>query len=127
MFFSFKKQRESAESRTPQTPLFGGVAEVSPEWLEEQPAALRVIDVREPAEFNGPLGHIEGAELVPLAKLLRAAEAWDHGETLVMVCRSGARSAGATQVLGQLGFQTVYNLEGGMIAWNRGPRRERTP
>ncbi len=127
MFFSFKKQREAAEARTPETPSPGEIAEVPPEWLEEQPAALRVIDVREPNEFNGPLGHIEGAELVPLATLLRAAEAWNQGETLVMVCRSGARSARATQVLGQLGFQTVYNLAGGMIAWNRGPRRERTP
>src|SRR5438874_11543122 len=44
---------------------FGGVWEVEPHWLEENLAKVQVLDVREPNEFTGPLGHIRGATLVP--------------------------------------------------------------
>ena len=78
----------------------------------------RVIDVREPAEFTGELGHIEGAELVPLATLPQAARSWPHDAELVIVCRSGARSSRAAQALVELGFERVLNMSGGMTAWN---------
>src|SRR5689334_6734484 len=45
---------------------FSGIWEVEPHWLEENLATVRVVDVREPNEFTGPLGHIRGAVLVPL-------------------------------------------------------------
>ena len=73
----------------------------------------RIIDVREPAEFTGELGHIPGAELVPLATLENAARAWPKDKELVIVCRSGARSAKAATLLAQLGFQKLLNLSGG--------------
>ena len=73
----------------------------------------RIIDVREPAEFNGPLGHIPGAELVPLGMLEASARAWDREAPVVVVCRSGARSARAATLLVQLGFRDIVNLEGG--------------
>ena len=79
----------------------------------------RVIDVREPSEFTGELGHIEGAELVPLATLPEAARAWPRDTELVVVCRSGARSSRAAQVLKELGFERVVNMSGGMTAWNQ--------
>ncbi|MBA2321348.1 MAG: rhodanese-like domain-containing protein, partial [Deltaproteobacteria bacterium] len=37
---------------------------------------------------------------------------------LLLICRSGGRSAQAAQALGAMGFATVYNLTGGMMAWN---------
>ena len=81
-------------------------------------APRRVIDVREPGEFAGDLGHIEGAELVPLATLPDAARTWPRDAELVVVCRSGARSGRAAQVLKELGFERVVNMSGGMTAWN---------
>ena len=78
----------------------------------------RVIDVREPGEFTGELGHIEGAELVPLATLPEAARTWARDAELVVVCRSGARSSRAADVLRGLGFERVVNMSGGMTAWN---------
>ena len=78
----------------------------------------RVIDVREPGEFAGELGPIEGAELVPLATLPEAARNWPRDAELVVVCRSGARSSRAAQVLKELGFEHVVNMSGGMTAWN---------
>jgi rhodanese-related sulfurtransferase len=79
----------------------------------------RVIDVREPGEFNGELGHIPGAELVPLATLDGAAEAWSKDAPLLVVCRSGARSSTGALRLVALGFRDVRNLEGGMQAYVR--------
>ena len=73
----------------------------------------RIIDVREPEEFNGDLGHIPGAELVPLGTLEAAARTWPKDAPLMVVCRSGARSAKAAALLVQLGFRAVVNVEGG--------------
>ncbi len=73
----------------------------------------RVIDVREPAEFTGELGHIPGAELVPLATLESAAKDWPRDEALVVACRSGARSTKAAITLVGMGFTHVTNLDGG--------------
>lgn len=82
-------------------------------------ARLRMIDVREPDEWTGQLGHIAGAELCPLGGLGGYAGQWDHAELLVMVCRSGARSGSAAATLTRHDFQRVINLRGGMIGWNQ--------
>ncbi len=81
--------------------------------LESRQPRPRIIDVREPDEFNGPLGHIPGAELVPLATLESAASSWSKSEPLVIACRSGARSAKGVAALERLGFRNVLNLTGG--------------
>jgi rhodanese-related sulfurtransferase len=77
----------------------------------------RIIDVREPVEFSGELGHIPGAELVPLGTLEVAARGWARDAPLMVVCRSGARSARAAAILLQLGFRDVVNVEGGTQAY----------
>ena len=79
-----------------------------------------VLDVREPKEFTGELGHIPGSTLVPLRELAeRAGELRAHrnGPTVV-VCRSGVRSTTAAAILEGLGFDQVFNLQGGMVDWN---------
>ncbi len=76
----------------------------------------RLVDVREPAEFTGELGHLPKAELVPLSSLPQAAASWDRAAPLVVICRSGGRSAAAARVLEQMGFRAVMNLDGGMLA-----------
>ena len=75
------------------------------------------MDVREPAEFNGPLGHVPGARLIPLGTLNEKVSLLKKSEPLVVVCRSGARSAQATVLLGKAGFDKVANLSGGMLRW----------
>jgi glyoxylase-like metal-dependent hydrolase (beta-lactamase superfamily II)/rhodanese-related sulfurtransferase len=77
----------------------------------------RIIDVRGPDEFEGELGHIEGAELVPLDTLERAQPGWDKKTPLLIVCRSGRRSLTAAELLVKAGFEQVMNLRGGMIAY----------
>ncbi len=82
------------------------------------PSSVTLVDVREPSEFDGLLGHIEGARLVPLGEVRRAAAAWPRDADVLLVCRSGGRSAKAAAQLVEQGFTRVMNLRGGMLAWN---------
>lgn len=92
--------------------------QLHPHELEPWLGVARVIDVREPSEWSGDLGHLPEAELVPLASLAHAAREWDRDATLIMVCRSGGRSGAAQRQLRQMGFTAVINLVGGMLAVN---------
>ena len=78
-----------------------------------------LLDVREPEEFVGDLGHISGALLVPLDALERRLPklVGYADRDVVVVCRAGARSASAGAILERGGFRHVYNLGGGMLAW----------
>jgi sulfur dioxygenase len=79
-----------------------------------------ILDVREPEEFAGELGHIRGSVLIPLRSLpSRAGELNNHkGDEIVVVCRAGVRSATAASILSALGFERAGNLKGGMLEWN---------
>ncbi|HEX7601624.1 MAG TPA: rhodanese-like domain-containing protein [Polyangiaceae bacterium] len=106
----------------------GGYRDAEPLQLEEHLEDAHLVDVREAHEFSGELGHISGADLVPLGTLAIAARSWDKAEPIVVVCRSGARAGNAARQLVQLGFQKVINLRGGMLAWHAARRPvERTP
>jgi rhodanese-related sulfurtransferase len=83
------------------------------------PSRYRIVDVREEHEFRGPLGFIEGAELVPLSQVADNAEKLASSRPLLIVCRSGKRSAAACEQLQKLGVPDVTNLAGGMIGWNQ--------
>jgi sulfur dioxygenase len=96
---------------------FAGFWEIDARWVEEHLKEIEVVDVREPEEFNGPLGHIAGARLLPLAKLAERAAGLAADKPLVTVCRAGGRSAQATVILRRAGFNQVANLAGGMLRW----------
>jgi glyoxylase-like metal-dependent hydrolase (beta-lactamase superfamily II)/rhodanese-related sulfurtransferase len=94
-----------------------GVAVVTAPWLAAHRSQTQVVDVREDAEFGGPLGHLEGSELVPLATLPARAETWRREEPIVTVCTYGTRSAKAVTLLRERGFERVASLHGGLIGW----------
>ena len=96
---------------------FAGFWEIQPQWVEEHLTELQVVDVREPDEFVGPLGHIPGAVLMPLGRLEAEAPSLTRERPLVTVCRAGGRSAQATVLLQRAGFTRVANLAGGMLRW----------
>ena len=93
----------------------------------DNPAALQlinhknalVLDVRDESEFSA--GHIRGAKLIPLLKLKdRIGELErNRDKPIVVVCRSGNRSATACAMLGNNQFGQVYSLSGGMMAWQK--------
>ncbi len=101
----------------PLTYTFSGIWEVQPDWLEEHVGEVQVIDVREPDEFDGTLGHVPAARLVPLGSLAARAHELSKARPIVTVCRSGARSAQAAVLLARAGFDNVANLAGGMLRW----------
>jgi rhodanese-related sulfurtransferase len=96
----------------------GGFMEVSTDWTERYLGKLRVIDIREPNELRGPLGHIADIEFIPMGDLAAEARQWDREEPVVLLCRSGGRSGRMAMVLERMGFQTVVSMAGGMIQWN---------
>jgi hydroxyacylglutathione hydrolase len=79
---------------------------------ESQPV---VVDVREPWEFTS--GHIPGALLIPLGQLSDRLTELDPSRPTAVVCASGNRSQSGAALLGQQGFQKVYNLIDGMYGW----------
>lgn len=84
--------------------------------LKEKGESIRVIDIRQPAELSA--GMIPGAEGLPMHIIPLRINEFKRDEKLVMVCRSGARSAQACMFMQQQGYDNVYNLRGGMIAWS---------
>lgn len=101
----------------PLTFTFGGIWEIQPQALEEILAQVELIDVREPDEFNGALGHIHGAKLIPIGSLRKRAAEISRDRPVVTVCRSGARSAQAVVMLQKEGLRDIANLHGGMLHW----------
>ena len=75
---------------------------------------VQVIDVRMEHEHEG--GHIAGTRLIELSDLSSAADTIDKDAPVIFYCRSGSRSAMATEAFTQAGFD-AHNMEGGMIAW----------
>lgn len=78
-----------------------------------------VLDVRDASEFAG--GHLPRARNIPLKDLgTRLDEIGKYKERAVLVtCRTGPRAGAATRVLKQAGFNAVYQLKGGIVAWQQ--------
>lgn len=76
---------------------------------------IRLLDVRGVAEMAQ--GMIPSAEKLPLHTLPARLNEIDSDEMTVLYCRSGARSAQGVGFMAQQGFENVYNLRGGIIAW----------
>jgi rhodanese-related sulfurtransferase len=74
-----------------------------------------VLDVRTIEEFQG--GHIPNATLIPLQELENRLNEIDKEKGYLVVCRSGNRSAQASEILSNNGFSNIYNMTGGMNNW----------
>jgi len=80
--------------------------------------------VREPDEFEGPLGRIPEAIRISLGEPAACAAELTKERPIVTVCRARGRSAQATVTLRQSGFEGVANLAGGMLRWRSEGRVE---
>lgn len=74
-----------------------------------------VIDVREKWEYAQ--GHVPGARLISLGEFARRVDELDPAQPVAVICASGSRSQSAAALLGQKGFETVYNVVGGTLGW----------
>jgi molybdopterin/thiamine biosynthesis adenylyltransferase/rhodanese-related sulfurtransferase/molybdopterin converting factor small subunit len=99
-------------------PAEAGVPEMTVEELRarlggENPPLL--LDVREPGEYA--IAHLPDATLIPQGELGQRVTELARAREVVVYCRSGNRSARATRLLLDLGFNNVRNLRGGLLAW----------
>ncbi len=95
-----------------------GIKEVDVNTLQsyiDEGKKIRLLDVRGVAEMAQ--GMIPNAEKLPLHTLPARLNEIATDEMTVLYCRSGARSAQGVGFMAQQGFDNVYNLRGGIIAW----------
>jgi sulfur dioxygenase len=108
---------EDAPAWGPVITTYAGIWEIEPEWVARHRDLVCILDVRSPGEWDGELGHIDGATLIPLDDLrARAAEVCGD-KPVVVTCQTGKRSAMATLILRKAGLTRVANLAGGMVRW----------
>jgi rhodanese-related sulfurtransferase len=91
-------------------------AQYSPREVAELLARdeIQLVDVRQRYEHEA--GRVAGDRLVQLGELAARAQEIDRAKPVVFYCRSGARSAMATQAFRQAGFE-AYNMSGGLLDW----------
>lgn len=95
------------------------IAELTPRELAEllrSGADLDLVDVREPHEWQ--IARLDSARPVPLGTLATALATFDPSREIVVMCRSGKRSADAARRLRDAGFHRVRNLAGGILRWS---------
>jgi rhodanese-related sulfurtransferase len=110
--------QRSGESTGPATATLVLVAaDYTPREVSELLAAgeVQLIDVRQPHEHEA--GRIAGGRLIELGQLSAEAETIDRSRPVVFYCRSGGRSAMATQAFAEAGFD-AHNMVGGLLAWD---------
>ena len=82
--------------------------------LRDEGADFTLLDVREPHEYE--ICHL-GGKLIPLASLAGHLDEFDRSAHIVVHCRSGGRSASAVKAMRGAGFENVWNVNGGILAW----------
>lgn len=107
-----------------------GVPRVHPEFVAEQGQLVRILDVREPEELLGLLGHIPAVTSVPMTCLHTVPVVLGKGTIVILVSSTGQRAGIAARYLSSLGMPQVAAMEGGMVAWKKlgfaTPRDERS-
>jgi rhodanese-related sulfurtransferase len=91
-------------------------SEYTPQEVAEllQSGDIQLIDVRQPDEHEA--GRIAGDRLIELASLAAEVDSIDRARTVVFYCRSGSRSAMATEAFRGAGFD-AHNMAGGLLDW----------
>ncbi|GGH78039.1 rhodanese-like domain-containing protein [Pullulanibacillus pueri] len=94
-----------------------GIRSITTEALKEElkDKNKQFIDVRTPGEYKG--NHIREFKNIPLNQLPHKVNQLSKDKEVVVICQSGMRSAKASKVLKQKGFDKVTNVKGGMSAW----------
>ena len=85
------------------------------EAAAKRDAGALILDVREPSEWAA--GHVQGATLIPLGSLASRVSEVPKDKDVVVVCRTGVRSAQGRDILQKAGFTRVTSMVGGLTAW----------
>lgn len=82
--------------------------------LQDNPDVF-MLDVREPDEYAA--GHIPGIVLIPMGEVAERLSEIPEDKTVIVTCRSGNRSGQIADLLREMGYADVHNMEGGIVAW----------
>ena len=107
----------AAEDTAGETGIRGADPDAVADLLEDPPDGLQILDLRTPDEFAE--GHIEGATMIDFYEPDFAEQLGelDRDRPYVIYCRSGSRSGQTREVMADLGFADVTDLDGGVLAW----------
>lgn len=111
----------SSSTTAPEQPPAAGQPAALPAEVDVSTAAQLVqdgaflLDVREPDEWVA--GHVDGATLIPLGELAGRTSEVPQDRQIVVMCRSGNRSAEGRDILLQAGFPSVTSMAGGINEW----------
>lgn len=94
------------------------VQDISPDELSAKQDQVTLIDVRSSEEYTGELGHVPNSALMTLDTIMDNIDSIPKDKTVVFICRSGRRSANATAIAKDNGFDSAFNMKGGMLLWN---------
>ena len=88
-------------------------------WASESVETNNIIlDVRTPEEFSeGYITNATNLNIYDANTFMSKIQSFNKENNYYIYCKSGARSAQACQIMGQLGFSNVYNLLGGITNW----------
>lgn len=96
-----------------------GIPRLPAEFVAEQGRLVRILDLREPDELVGLLGHIPDATNVPMRALATVADVLAPETLIVLVSNTGHRAGTAATYLEALGMLHVAALDGGIASWKR--------
>jgi glyoxylase-like metal-dependent hydrolase (beta-lactamase superfamily II)/rhodanese-related sulfurtransferase len=96
---------------------YAGIAEIAPEWLAQRRGDVQILDVRNPSELGGELGHLRDALAIPLDELRARVDEVPRDKPVVVVCQTGRRSCLGTVILRNAGIARCASLSGGMVRW----------
>ncbi len=97
------------------------IINISPAEALNKLSTYRIIDVRRTDEFNDKLGHILNAKLCTIneTSFKQKLISLNKDAQYLFVCRSGGRSSKAARIAQTVGFPHIFNLDGGMLAWDK--------
>ena len=92
---------------------------VKPTEFKEKSKNQVIIDIRTPQEFSQ--GHIEGAINMNYFdhSFMEQIGKYDKSKPIFLYCRSGNRTSSAAAKIAKLGFEEVYDLQGGIMSWSK--------
>lgn len=90
------------------------------EMMEEKEDEIVIVDVREPWEYYGDTGHVKNSLHIPMAEIPERIEELKKlaNRHIAIICNSGSRSYSVCQYLRDLGFERIYNVQGGIMQWH---------
>lgn len=96
---------------------YSGVTEISPQWVASHMDDVHILDVRTAVEAEEESARIQGAQLIPINELRDRIDEVPKDKPVVTICRSGKRSVLATNILREVGWKKVANVNGGLLRW----------